>query len=106
LADALSTNADRAKSPALWRGNRSTIKETLCLPRRSPQQPSPQRLGQIAWAFAAPLIVEAAVKNRVFDVLDRGPRSLEDLARDVGASPRGLRAIANALVALELLVAR
>src|SRR4051794_31018716 len=67
------------------------------------RQPTPHRLGQIAWAFAAPLIVEAAVKHRMFDVLDRGPRTLEDLAREVGASPRGLRAIVNALVALDLL---
>jgi ubiquinone/menaquinone biosynthesis C-methylase UbiE len=66
-------------------------------------QLSPQRIMQMTWAFAAPLTLEAAVRHRVFDTLDERPKSLEEIARDTGASLRGLRAILNTLVALELL---
>jgi SAM-dependent methyltransferase len=49
------------------------------------------------------LIVEAAVEHRIFDRLAQGPRALAQLAAESGASPRGLRAILNALVGLQLL---
>ncbi len=64
---------------------------------------SPQRIMQMMWSFAAPLALEAAVRHRVFDTLDERPKTLEELARDTGALPRGLRAILNALVGFELL---
>jgi ubiquinone/menaquinone biosynthesis C-methylase UbiE len=74
------------------------------MPAKTDSQPlTPQRLGQMAWSFAPPLIVEAAMKHRVFDLLDRGPRTVEDVAREAGISPRGLRAIMNALVSFDLL---
>src|SRR5690606_31727544 len=55
------------------------------------------------WGFAAPLILEAAIKNHIFDVLDSGPLGVDDLARQTGASPRGLRMLCDALVGLEFL---
>src|SRR4051794_28797406 len=64
---------------------------------------SPQRIMQFAWGYAVPLIIETAIEHRVFDVLDKGPKSLEELARETGASVRGLRGITNTLVSLELL---
>jgi SAM-dependent methyltransferase len=65
--------------------------------------PSPQRINEMAWGFTPPLILEAAVRHRLFDVLDSGPKTLDELATATGASRRGIRAIANALVGLELL---
>lgn len=65
--------------------------------------PTPDRIMQLAWGYAAPLIIEAAVQHRVFDHLEGGPRSLEELASATGASPRGLRAILDALTGLQLL---
>lgn len=58
---------------------------------------------QFGWAYAPTLIIEAAVKHRIFDVLDAGPKTLEQIAKETGASARGVRAIVNALVSLELL---
>jgi SAM-dependent methyltransferase len=66
-------------------------------------KPTPDRIMQMAFGYAAPLMLEAAIRHRVFDVLDGGPKKLEQVARETGASPRGLRAIMNALVALEFL---
>ena len=57
----------------------------------------------MAWGFATPLIIETAVRNRVFDVLDSGPKTLDELAAATKTSTRGLRAILNALVGLDLL---
>jgi SAM-dependent methyltransferase len=65
--------------------------------------PTPERLMQIAWSFAPPLIVEAALQHGVFDRLDQGARSTAELAAETGASLRGLTAILNVLVGLQLL---
>ena len=65
--------------------------------------PTPQRLMQMSWGYAVPLILEAAVRNRVFDVLDERPKTLGEVSRDTGASERGLRAIMDALVGFEFL---
>jgi ubiquinone/menaquinone biosynthesis C-methylase UbiE len=61
---------------------------------------------QFAWGYAPPLILEAALNHRLFDLLDRGPQSARELASQSHASVRGLTAILNALVGLELLVKR
>ncbi len=67
---------------------------------------TPERLLQMSWAFAPPLLIEAAVKNGVFDRLDAGPKTLRELAAATGASERGLRALCDALVAIQLLERR
>ncbi len=64
---------------------------------------TPERIMQMAFAYSAPLMLEAAVRERVFDVLDSGPKTLEQVSHETGASIRGLRAVMNAFVALELL---
>jgi len=64
---------------------------------------SPQRIFQLAWGYAPPLILEAAIKHRVFDVLDAGPMSLAEVSAATGASERGLSAIMDVLVGLEFL---
>jgi len=64
---------------------------------------TPQRISQLAWSYAAPLILEAAIRNHVFDALDSGPKTIEQVHAATGASTRGLTAIMNALCGLELL---
>ena len=65
--------------------------------------PNPQNLMKWAWGYAPPLIIEAAVRNRVFDVLDAGPKTVAETSAATGASQRGLASIMNALIGLELL---
>ena len=38
----------------------------------SQSEVTPQRIMQFAWGYAPPLILEAAIRHRVFDVLDGG----------------------------------
>jgi ubiquinone/menaquinone biosynthesis C-methylase UbiE len=64
---------------------------------------TPERIMQMAWGYAPPLIIEAAVRNKVFDALDSGPKTIAETAAATGASERGLRAIMGALVGIELL---
>ena len=66
-------------------------------------QVTPERLMQFGFAYAPPLVIGAAVSNKVFDSLASGAKTVEQLSRETGASVRGLRAIMNALVGLELL---
>jgi SAM-dependent methyltransferase len=61
---------------------------------------------QFAWGYAPPLIIEAALNHRLFDLLDKAPQTVGELAAQSGASTRGLTAILNALVGLEFLVKR
>lgn len=64
---------------------------------------SPRRIFEIAWGFAPPLMLEAAVKHKVFDVLDGGGKTAEQVASATNTSPRGMRALLNGLVGLEFL---
>src|SRR5258708_16464582 len=64
---------------------------------------TPERIMQMAWGYAPTLAIEAAVRHRVFDLLDRGPLTVEQVAQETGASVRGLTAICDLLVALGLL---
>jgi 2-polyprenyl-3-methyl-5-hydroxy-6-metoxy-1,4-benzoquinol methylase len=66
-------------------------------------QVSPERLMQFTFGFAPPLMIETALRYGVFDILDRGAKSLEALCVETGTSPRGLRMILDALVGLDLL---
>lgn len=66
-------------------------------------QATPERLMQFTFGFAPPLIIEAAIRHSVFDALDEGARTIGTLCAETQTSARGLRAILNALVGLELL---
>src|SRR5262249_56072154 len=61
------------------------------------------RLMEVTFGFAAALIIEVAIRHRVFDLLDEGAKTVEKLCAETQTSSRGLRAILNALVGLELL---
>ena len=66
-------------------------------------QVTPERLMQFGFAYAPPLIIAAAVSNKVFDLLDSGSKTVDQISKETGASVRGLRMLMNALVGLELL---
>ncbi len=66
-------------------------------------QVTPERIMQFAWGYAAPLVLEAAIRHNVFDALDSGPKSLEEIQVATGASARGLAAISNVLVGMNFL---
>jgi hypothetical protein len=58
---------------------------------------TPERIMQFVWGFAPPLVIDAAVRHRVFDVLAKQKLTLGELARATGASSRGLKAIVDVL---------
>ena len=58
---------------------------------------------QLAWGYAPSLILEVAVRHRIFDVVNKGARTVEQVSLETGASNRGLRPIMNALVGLNFL---
>ena len=64
---------------------------------------TPEKIQQLAWGYAPPLIIEAALHHGVFDLLDGGSKTVEEVAALSGASVRGLRAVMNALAGLQLL---
>jgi ubiquinone/menaquinone biosynthesis C-methylase UbiE len=73
------------------------------LPMTEQAKVSPERLMQMAWGYAPPLIIEAALKHGVFDALHPSPKTTAQLAEATHVSERGLTAILNALVGLQLL---
>jgi SAM-dependent methyltransferase len=70
---------------------------------RKTKKLTPERLQQFGFAYAPPLIISAAVNNRVFDTLQSGSKTVDQVKKQSGGSRRGLRAIMDALVGLELL---
>jgi hypothetical protein len=64
---------------------------------------TPERIMQFAWGYVPPLVLEAAIRHRVFDVLDAGPKTIPQLHAETKTSERGLSAIAHALVGLNFL---
>jgi ubiquinone/menaquinone biosynthesis C-methylase UbiE len=64
---------------------------------------TPERIMQFAWGYVPPLVLEAAIRHRVFDVLDGGPKTISEVREATGASERGLVAIMNALVGMDFL---
>src|ERR1051325_6624124 len=64
---------------------------------------TPERLQQLGFGYAPPLIISAAVNNKVFNSLESGSRTIEQVSKQTGGSVRGLRAIMDALVGLGLL---
>jgi ubiquinone/menaquinone biosynthesis C-methylase UbiE len=63
----------------------------------------PDRIMEMIWGYAPPLILATAVHAKVFDSLDAGPKTVEELAQASGNSVRGLRSIMNALVGFQFL---
>jgi ubiquinone/menaquinone biosynthesis C-methylase UbiE len=70
---------------------------------RQKKQITPERLMELSFAYAPPLIISAAAANKVFDALENSAKTAEQVAKTTGASPRALRILMNALVGLDLL---
>ncbi len=70
---------------------------------KQPKKVTPERIMQMAWGYAPPLIIAAALKHGVFDALHPSPRPAAQLARKTRGTERGATAILNALVGLQLL---
>src|SRR3954462_13917489 len=64
---------------------------------------TPERIMQFAWGYAPTLVIEAAVRHGIFDMLDKGPLTGGEIARKARASQRGVNAILDVLVSLQLL---
>ncbi len=64
---------------------------------------TPERIMQFAWGYVPPLVLEAAIRHRVFDVLDAGPKTISQVQKETGASERGLSAVMHALVGMNFL---
>ena len=65
---------------------------------------TPDRLMQFVWGFAPTCMLHAAVQNRVFDVLDAGPKTIDQVASATGASLRGVRGLLEALASMQIIV--
>jgi Dimerisation domain len=64
---------------------------------------TPDRIFQLSFGYAPPLIIETAVRHGIFDALSDGSKNLDEVSAKTGASLRGLRAVMNALTALDFL---
>jgi 3-hydroxy-5-methyl-1-naphthoate 3-O-methyltransferase len=64
---------------------------------------TPERILQFAWGYVPPLVLEAAIRHRIFDVLDNGPKTISEVRDLTGASGRGVAAIMNVLVGMNFL---
>lgn len=58
---------------------------------------------EMVWGYAPPIILGTAIQAKVFDLLDAGPKTVEEVAQASGNSVRGLRGIMNALVGFQFL---
>ncbi len=67
------------------------------------KQVTPERIMQMAWGYAVTLILEAGIRNKIFDTIESGPKTVDEVAAATGGSKRGLRSVMNALVGLDLL---
>jgi precorrin-6B methylase 2 len=65
---------------------------------------TPERITQMAWGFAPPLMLQAGVDNQIFDFLNAGPKTIEQIASGTKTSKRGTRALVEGLAGLGLLI--
>ncbi len=56
---------------------------------------------QFAFGFGPPLVLDTAIQLGIFDALAEQPRTVEEVAKQVGASTRGVSAVLGVLAALE-----
>jgi ubiquinone/menaquinone biosynthesis C-methylase UbiE len=58
---------------------------------------------QLTWGYAAPLILEAGLKHGVFDLLDKGARTADEVSEATGTSGRGMRILLDSIVGFAFL---
>lgn len=81
----------------------STLSPATAAQPASGEHLSPDILLALAFGFAPPLMISAAVRIGLFDWLALGPATTTGLALDLNVSARGLRALCHALAGLGLL---
>lgn len=91
----LACSLSRINTPARMSDNPETSERDI---------PPPDRILEIASGYEPALILEAAVRIGVFDLLDDQPLTLAQVVAQSRASKRGMRALLNALVGIGLLV--
>ncbi len=67
---------------------------------------TPQRIQETLWSFARPFILQAAVENRVFDVLDSKELNLEEIRQATSCDARGIKSLVEGLAGFGLLERR
>src|SRR5437773_9910435 len=70
--------------------------------RPKKDQVTPERLIHFGFAYAPPLIIGAAVSNKVIDSLATGAKTAAQFSKETGSATRGPLAIMNAPVDLQL----
>ncbi|MGA2584131.1 MAG: methyltransferase [Tepidisphaeraceae bacterium] len=63
---------------------------------------TPQRIMEMVWGFAPPLIAEAALQHGVFDAMDAGAKTAAEIAERTNTSPRGIGILLDGLVGVGL----
>lgn len=71
-------------------------------PNANGERPTPERIMQLTWGYAAPLLIHAGVATGIFDSLDRSPKTPAEVATDARVSERGATAVLGGLLAFEL----
>jgi ubiquinone/menaquinone biosynthesis C-methylase UbiE len=71
--------------------------------RRAKSLPTARRVLDIASGYEPALILESAVRLEVFDALDARPLTLAEVVERTKTSTRGMRALLDALVGMDLL---
>jgi SAM-dependent methyltransferase len=80
--------------------------------RAKPKPPSrskpvtPQRIMEMVWDFARPMMAEAALHLGVFDAMSQGARTAAQISERTHASPRGVAALLDGLVGTGLISRR
>jgi hypothetical protein len=64
---------------------------------------TPERIWTIGWGFARSMILETGINHHVFDHIEGGAHTAEEVAARAKTSLRGTRILLNALTGMELL---
>ena len=73
----------------------------IIMKKRKTQKINPERLQRFGFAYAPPLIISAAENNKAFDTLQTGPKTDEQIKKQLGDPEQGLRAFMDGIVRLE-----
>lgn len=65
---------------------------------------TPQRIMQYGWGYAVPIGMAAAAEHHIFDLLDGGPKTAQEVASLAAISVRGARSLMNLLAGVGLLI--
>lgn len=87
--------------PTATKANRKHLpqKKQTAARRRGP---TPEKIVQLTWGFAPPLLMHAAVSTGIFDSLDRSPKTPAEVAADARVAERGATAVLGGLLAAGL----